>query len=57
LSALAMPEQLLFGSDCPFAKEPQVRTVLAELERLALPASERTKLERGNALALFPRFS
>ena len=49
-------EQLLFGSDCPFAKEPQVRAVLAELDRLALPPAERVALERGNALSLFPRF-
>ena len=55
LSALVPPEQLLFGSDCPFAKEPQVRAVLGELERLALPAAERAKLEYGNAEALFPR--
>ncbi len=57
LRALAPPEQLLFGSDCPFAKEPQVRAVLGELERLALPAGERAKLEYGNALALFPRLA
>ena len=57
LRALVPPEQLLFGSDCPFAKEPQVRAVLAELERLALPAAERAKLERDNALALFPRLA
>ena len=57
LRALVPPEQLLFGSDCPFAKEPQVRAVLGELERLALPAVERAKLERGSALALFPRLA
>jgi predicted TIM-barrel fold metal-dependent hydrolase len=57
LRALAPPEQLLFGSDCPFAKEPQVRAVLGELERLALPDTERAKLEYGNAKALFPRFA
>ena len=57
LLALVPPEQLLFGSDCPFAKEPQVRAVLEELERLALPDAERAKLERGNALRLFPRFA
>jgi len=56
LRALVPPERLLFGSDCPFAKEPQVRAVLAELDRLSLPAAERAALERGNALKLFPRF-
>jgi predicted TIM-barrel fold metal-dependent hydrolase len=56
LRALVPAERLLFGSDCPFAKEPQVRAVLTELDRLALPPAERVALERGNALSLFPRF-
>ena len=57
LRALAPMEHLMFGSDCPFAKAPQVRAVLDELDRLALPPAERAKLEHGNALALFPRFA
>ena len=57
LRALAPLEHLLFGSDCPFAKEPQVRAVLGELDRLALSPAERAQLERGNALALFPRLA
>jgi len=56
LRALAPPDHLMFGSDCPFAKEPQVLAVLAELDRLGLPPAERKMLERGNALHLFPRF-
>ena len=55
LRALVPPDRLLFGSDCPFAKEPQVRAVLAELDRLDMPPAERAGLERGNALSLFPR--
>jgi predicted TIM-barrel fold metal-dependent hydrolase len=50
-------DHLLFGSDCPFAREPQVRAVLAELDRLELSAADRTKFESGNALALFPRLA
>jgi predicted TIM-barrel fold metal-dependent hydrolase len=57
LRALARPDHLLFGSDCPFAKEQQVRAVLGELDQLALPAAERARLERGNALKLFPRLT
>lgn len=57
LRALVPIEHIMFGSDCPFAREPQVRAVLAELDRLALPAVARTAFERGNALALFPRFA
>jgi len=56
LRALAPLDHLMFGSDCPFAKEPQVLAVLAELDRLGLPPAERKMLERGNALHLFPRF-
>jgi predicted TIM-barrel fold metal-dependent hydrolase len=57
LSALAPFEHLLFGSDCPFASEALVRASLGELERLLLPPDRRARLERGNALALFPRFA
>lgn len=57
LRALVSLENLMFGSDCPFAKEPQVRAVLAELDRLGLSAAERVMLERGNALQLFPRLA
>ncbi len=57
LRALAPMENLLFGSDCPFAKEPQVRAVLGELDRLALGAADRAKLGRDNALRLFPRLA
>jgi predicted TIM-barrel fold metal-dependent hydrolase len=57
LRSLVPIEHIMFGSDCPFAREPQVRAVLSELDRLALPAAERTQIERGNALALFPRFA
>ena len=56
LRALVPLEHLMFGSDCPFAKEPQVRAVIEELDRLSLSPTERAMLERGNALTLFPRF-
>jgi 6-methylsalicylate decarboxylase len=55
LSALAPPDRLLFGSDCPMAREPQIRAQLTDLSRL--PESSRAALGRGNALALFPRFA
>jgi predicted TIM-barrel fold metal-dependent hydrolase len=57
LRALVPLERLLFGSDCPFAKEPQLRAVLGELDRLGLASAERSKIERANALTLFPRFA
>ncbi len=57
LRALAPVDHLLFGSDCPFAKEPQIRAALGELDRLTLTPDERFKLERGNAASLFPRLN
>ena len=56
LRTLVPLDRILFGSDCPFAREPQVRAVLGELDRLQLPDAERQQIERTNALALFPRF-
>jgi predicted TIM-barrel fold metal-dependent hydrolase len=56
LSALAPFEHLLFGSDCPFASEGMVRMSVGELDALALSPAQQARLERGNALALFPRF-
>ena len=55
LRAIAPIEHMLFGSDCPFAKEPQVRTTFDEFNRLALTPEERTKIRSANALTLFPR--
>ncbi len=57
LSALAPAENLMFGSDCPFAKEPQVRAALTELDHLGLDRPARDRIERNNALRLFPRFA
>ena len=57
LRALAPIDHLLFGSDCPFAGEPQVRAVLAEMDRLELSPADRGRLECENARALFPRFA
>ena len=54
LRTLVPMDHLLFGSDCPFAKELQVRAALTELDRLELPPAEREALESGNALRLFP---
>ena len=57
LRLVTTPDHILFGSDCPMAREPQVRAALDERERLQLPLVERAKIDRENALALFPRFA
>ncbi len=57
LRVLVPIDHLLFGSDCPFAKEPQIRAALAELDRLGLSGDERGKIDHDNAALLFPRLS
>jgi len=57
LSTLAPFDHLLFGSDCPFASEGLVRASLAEMDALHLAPQQQAQLDRGNALALFPRFA
>ncbi|HEY1982238.1 MAG TPA: amidohydrolase family protein [Xanthobacteraceae bacterium] len=56
LRKLVPIDHLLFGSDCPFAREPQVQSTLDEFERLDLTPDERQCLNSTNALTLFPRF-
>lgn len=56
LRELVTIDHLLFGSDCPFAREPQVQSSIDEFERLNLTPDERKRLNSANALALFPRF-
>lgn len=50
---LAGASQLLFGSDFPFWSAQTTVSALAELK---LDAGDLRAIERGNALALFPRF-
>ena len=50
--------QVLFGSDYPMAPEPVVKAETATLEANSLlDADARGAIDRGNALALFPRFA
>ena len=58
LKTVAAPEQIVFGSDWPFANARVVAEALTahtdpDLHNLA----ERTAIDRGNALALFPQFA
>lgn len=54
LRAFMPPERLLFGTDYPFVRPA---ATLDGLGSLALPADDLAALERGNALALFPRYA
>jgi predicted TIM-barrel fold metal-dependent hydrolase len=58
LQELVGPEQILFGSDFPFAPEPIARASIEGLARYdGFDASARARIERENALALLPRLA
>ncbi len=55
---LAGPNQIVFGSDFPYATDALVATEVHELDRLEVfDAATRQAMERGNALKLFPRLA
>ncbi len=58
LAAVAAPERILFGSDWPYANARVVAAAIAEHEAPGLHTpAERAAIDRGNALALFPRYA
>jgi predicted TIM-barrel fold metal-dependent hydrolase len=54
VAALSGPKHILFGTDDPYVKIPEVD---AGLKALHLPPALRAAVDRGNALPLFPRFN
>jgi predicted TIM-barrel fold metal-dependent hydrolase len=58
LQELVGPEQILFGSDYPFAPEPITRATVEGLAAYdGFDAAARARIERANALALLPRLA
>jgi predicted TIM-barrel fold metal-dependent hydrolase len=56
LEQVAAPDQIVFGSDWPFANARVTAAALATYEALpALSPAQRAAIDRGNALRLFPR--
>jgi predicted TIM-barrel fold metal-dependent hydrolase len=56
LQEIAAPDKILFGSDFPFAPEPIAKASIEGLARYdGFDAAARARIERENALALFPR--
>jgi predicted TIM-barrel fold metal-dependent hydrolase len=57
LAGVARPQQIVFGTDWPFANT-KVIAEAAKLYEVAAPSAgvERAAIDRGNALALFPQF-
>lgn len=56
LLELVVPQQVLFGSDYPFAPEPTLVATVKGLADMNLGAEVLAGIERGNALKLFPHF-
>lgn len=58
LNAVAAPEQIVFGSDFPFANTSVIAEAVAAHEDPALyAAAQRAAIDRANALTLFPQFA
>jgi predicted TIM-barrel fold metal-dependent hydrolase len=55
LLAFADPARILFGSDWPFAPAARSQHFARLLDEYPLPPAQRLAIDRGNALALFPR--
>jgi 6-methylsalicylate decarboxylase len=56
LAAVGSPDRLVFGSDWPFANSRVVAEAQKTYEAVPLTEAQRSAIDRGNALALFPRF-
>ena len=57
LKHVADPARILFGSDWPYVPESLVDDTVAALAESVPNAKARAAIERGNALALFPRLA
>jgi predicted TIM-barrel fold metal-dependent hydrolase len=57
LAGIAKPEQVVFGTDWPFANARVIAEAM-RYETAAIPGGlDRNAIDRGNALALFPQFA
>jgi predicted TIM-barrel fold metal-dependent hydrolase len=54
LQGVARPDQIVFGSDWPFANSRVIAEAVRTYEGVAMPADLRAAIDRGNALSLFP---
>jgi 6-methylsalicylate decarboxylase len=55
LDHVARPERIVFGSDYPFANPDVIAEMVKTYESDFLPDTRRAAIDRGNALALFPK--
>ncbi|HEY7296789.1 MAG TPA: amidohydrolase family protein [Xanthobacteraceae bacterium] len=56
LNTIAAPDRLVFGSDWPFANVNVVAEAVRTYRGVAMSPAQRSSIDRGNALALFPQF-
>jgi predicted TIM-barrel fold metal-dependent hydrolase len=57
LKGVAPPDQIVFGSDWPFANSGVVAEAVRAYEGVAMPGEQRAAIDRQNALSLFPQFA
>jgi predicted TIM-barrel fold metal-dependent hydrolase len=57
LDQVARPERIVFGTDYPFANPRVIDEMIRTYEATVLSEPRHTAIDRGNALALFPRYA
>ena len=57
LDHVVRPERVVFGSDFPFANARVIAEAMKTYESGFLPEIRRAAIDRGNALALFPKYA
>ena len=57
LDHVARPERVVFGTDYPFANPSVIEEMVRTHESGFLSDARRAAIDRGNALALFPRYA
>jgi 6-methylsalicylate decarboxylase len=57
LDQVARPERIVFGTDYPFANPRVIAEMMATYEAGFLSEARRAAIDRGNALALFPKYA
>jgi predicted TIM-barrel fold metal-dependent hydrolase len=57
LKGVAPENQIVFGSDWPFANARVIAEAVRTYEGVTMPKEQRDAIDRANALSLFPQFA
>ena len=57
LKGVSRPNQIVFGSDWPFANARVIAEAVKSYEGVPIEHAQRDAIDRGNALSLFPQFA